>query len=55
MLRGCCYVVFETIFVVLLEFEEFRVIDLWDLVRFVNFTEKELESFRVRGRESVLF
>lgn len=30
------------------------MIDLWDLARSANFTEKELESFRVRGRESVL-
>lgn len=30
------------------EFEEPRVIDLWDLARSANFTEKELESFRVR-------
>lgn len=30
------------------EFEEPRVIDLWDLARTANFTEKELESFRVR-------
>ncbi|XP_036777186.1 alpha-2-macroglobulin receptor-associated protein [Manis pentadactyla] len=28
------------------EFEEPRVIDLWDLARSANFTEKELESFR---------
>lgn len=30
------------------EFEEPRVIDLWDLAQSANFTEKELESFRVR-------
>ena len=30
------------------EFEEPRVIDLWDLAKSANFTEKELESFRVR-------
>jgi hypothetical protein len=29
------------------EFEEPRVIDLWDLAQSANFTEKELESFRV--------
>ncbi|XP_053433521.1 alpha-2-macroglobulin receptor-associated protein [Nycticebus coucang] len=28
------------------EFEEPRVIDLWDLAKSANFTEKELESFR---------
>nr|KAF6501194.1 LDL receptor related protein associated protein 1 [Molossus molossus] len=28
------------------EFEEPRVIDLWDLARTANFTEKELEAFR---------
>lgn len=32
----------------LAEFEEPRVIDLWDLAQSANFTEKELESFRVR-------
>lgn len=31
-----------------LEFEEPRVIDLWDMAKSANFTEKELESFRVR-------
>lgn len=30
------------------EFEEPRVMDLWDLARSANFTEKELEAFRVR-------
>ncbi|XP_030420137.1 alpha-2-macroglobulin receptor-associated protein isoform X1 [Gopherus evgoodei] len=29
-----------------LEFEEPRVIDLWDMAKSANFTEKELESFR---------
>lgn len=29
------------------EFEEPRVIDLWDLAQTANFTEKELEAFRV--------
>ena len=29
------------------EFEEPRVIDLWDMAKSANFTEKELESFRV--------
>nr|XP_060511492.1 alpha-2-macroglobulin receptor-associated protein [Panthera onca] len=28
------------------EFEEPRVIDLWDMAKSSNFTEKELESFR---------
>lgn len=32
---------------VCLEFEEPRVIDLWDMAKSANFTEKELESFRV--------
>lgn len=31
------------------EFEEPRVIDLWDLAQSTNFTEKELESLRVGG------
>lgn len=35
------------------EFEEPRVIDLWDLARSANFTEKELESFRVRRARGV--
>lgn len=29
------------------EFEEPRVIDLWDLAQSANFSEKELEAFRV--------
>lgn len=39
------------------EFEEPRVIDLWDLAQSANFTEKELESFRVRkqGQSCVAF
>lgn len=30
------------------------MIDLWDLARSANFTEKELESFRVRRQTSAL-
>lgn len=30
------------------EFMEPRVLDLWDMAKSANFTEKELESFRVR-------
>ena len=30
------------------EFTEPRVLDLWDMAKSANFTEKELESFRVR-------
>lgn len=38
---------FHFIICVCLEFEEPRVIDLWDMAKSANFTEKELESFRV--------
>lgn len=38
---------FSFIMYVCLEFEEPRVIDLWDMAKSANFTEKELESFRV--------
>lgn len=38
---------FHFIMYVCLEFEEPRVIDLWDMAKSANFTEKELESFRV--------
>lgn len=48
---GChrsCHTFTRTAFAFLPEFEEPRVIDLWDLAKSSNFTEKELESFRVR-------
>lgn len=38
---------FHLVLCVCLEFEEPRVIDLWDMAKSANFTEKELESFRV--------
>lgn len=38
---------FHFVICVSLEFEEPRVIDLWDMAKSANFTEKELESFRV--------
>lgn len=38
---------FHFVVCVCLEFEEPRVIDLWDMAKSANFTEKELESFRV--------
>lgn len=38
---------FHSVICVSLEFEEPRVIDLWDMAKSANFTEKELESFRV--------
>ncbi|XP_039587479.1 alpha-2-macroglobulin receptor-associated protein [Passer montanus] len=37
---------FHFVICVCLEFEEPRVIDLWDMAKSANFTEKELESFR---------
>ena len=47
-ITGRCHTVTGTAFAFLPEFEEPRVIDLWDLAKSANFTEKELESFRVR-------
>lgn len=41
-----CHAITRTAFAFLPEFEEPRVIDLWDLAKSSNFTEKELESFR---------
>ena len=35
------------------EFEEPRVIDLWDLARSANFSQKELEAFRVSAGEGL--
>lgn len=45
-LQGLC-LDFYFVICVCLEFEEPRVIDLWDMAKSANFTEKELESFRV--------
>uniref|UniRef100_A0A452TXW9 LDL receptor related protein associated protein 1 n=1 Tax=Ursus maritimus TaxID=29073 RepID=A0A452TXW9_URSMA len=45
-ITGRCHTVTGTAFAFLPEFEEPRVIDLWDLAKSANFTEKELESFR---------
>lgn len=47
-IMGCRHTVTGTASAFLPEFEEPRVIDLWDLAKSSNFTEKELESFRVR-------